>query len=236
MTRAATAAATRKKVLAAARDLFITSGYENVKAADIARAAGVAHGLVFHHFGSKQRLYGEVLCTIGREVLDLHVDDPAVPVGQRIRQSHKAHLTYLVAHRDLALNLLLKPWGVEKSFDTVRDDGNRKLCENLGLDFERPAVRTVLRMYTTMADQLARDHLLSEHPFDADLVVEMLMTVLAGALRAARVADPSLEVDRVIAELERGCTGRDIDYVQLTTDTPLDKALYDYFAKRANLF
>ncbi|QFZ18717.1 TetR/AcrR family transcriptional regulator [Saccharothrix syringae] len=203
MSRAATAAATREKVLAAARELFITSSYDDVKAADIARAAGVAHGLVFHHFGSKQGLYREVLCAIGREVLDLHVSDPAVPLGKRIRQSHRAHLTYLLAHRDLALNLVLRPWGAEEPFDRVRDDGNRKLCENLGLDFERPAVRAVLRMYTTAADQLARDHLLDAHPFDVDQVVEMLMTVLAGALRAARVADPSLEVDRVLDELAR---------------------------------
>lgn len=203
MTRAATAAATREKVLAAARELFITSKYDEVKAADIAQAAGVAHGLVFHHFGSKQGLYSEVLCSIGREVLDLHVSDPAVPLGKRIRQSHAAHLTYLAAHRDLALNLVLRPWGAEEPFDAVRDDGNRRLCENLGLDFERPAVRAVLRMYTTAADQLARDYLLSEHPFDVDLVVEMLMTVLAGALRAARVADPSLDVEQVLEELAR---------------------------------
>ncbi len=203
MTRAATAAATREKVLVAARELFITSRYEDVKAADIARAAGVAHGLVFHHFGSKQGLYGEVLCSIAREVLDLHVSDPAVPLGKRIRQSHKAHLAYLVAHRDLALNLMLQSWGVEESFDRVRDDGNRKMCENLGLDFDRPAVRAVLRMYTTAADRLARDHLLGEHPFDDDVVVEMLMTMLAGALRAARIADPSLEVEPVLEELAR---------------------------------
>ena len=203
MTRAATAAATKEKVLAAARELFITSKYEDVKAADIARAAGVAHGLVFHHFGSKQGLYSEVLCSIGREVLDLHVDDPDVPLGKRIRQSHAAHLTYLAAHRDLALNLVLRPWGAEEPFDQVRDDGNRRLCENLGLDFERPAVRAVLRMYTTAADQLARDYLTSAHPFGVDLVVEMLMTVLAGALRAAGVADPSLDVEQVLEELAR---------------------------------
>ncbi|WP_434451990.1 helix-turn-helix domain-containing protein [Lentzea sp. E54] len=203
MNRAATAAATKEKVLAAARELFITSKYDDVKAADIARAAGVAHGLVFHHFGSKLGLYLEVLCSIRREVLNLHVSDPAVPMGKRIRQSHAAHLAYLAAHRDLALNLVLRPWGAEETFDHVRDEGNRKLCENLGLDFERPAIRAVLRTYATAADQLARDYLAGEHPFDQDVVVEMLMTVLAGTLRAAQVADPSLDLGEVLEELAR---------------------------------
>lgn len=199
--RQATAAATREKVLAAARELFVSSKYEDVKAADIAKSAGVAHGLVFHHFGSKQGLYREVLCTIGREVLDLHVVDPAVPLGRRIRQSHAAHLAYLAANRDLALNIMLRPWGAEEAFDAVQDDGNRKFAENLGLDFGRPAVKAVLRLYATAADQLAMDYLLNQHAFDEPTVVEMLMKVLDGALRAARVADPELDVEQLLTEL-----------------------------------
>ncbi len=200
--RQAAAALTREKVLAAARDLFMTSPYEDVKAADVARAAGVAHGLVFHHFGSKRGLYQEVLCQIGCEVLNLHVSDPGIPLGRRVRQSHAAHLAYLTAHRDEALNLILRPPGPEaEQFDDIRERGNRLLCETLGLDYERPAIRLVVRLYATAADQLARDYLTGGHSCDADMVVEMLMTVLVGALRAARVADPELDVEPVIREL-----------------------------------
>ncbi|GGP46341.1 TetR/AcrR family transcriptional regulator [Saccharothrix coeruleofusca] len=201
--RQAAAAQTREKVLAAARELFMASAYEDVKAADIARAAGVAHGLVFHHFGSKQGLYQEVLCQIGREVLALHCDDPEIPLGRRIRRSHAAHLAYLADHRDVALHLVLRPPAPEsEEFDDVRDQGHRELCRNLGLDFERPAVRLAARLYATAADQLARDHLTSADPLDTDTVVEMLVAVLIGALRAARTADPELDVDPVIRALE----------------------------------
>jgi AcrR family transcriptional regulator len=182
----------------------MTSGYDDVKAADIARAAGVAHGLVFHYFGSKQALYQEVLCQIGCEVLNLHVSDADVPLGRRIRQSHAAHLAYLAEHRDVALNLILRPPAPEAGlYDDIRDRGNRMLCENLGLDFDRPAMRLVTRLYATAADQLARDHLTGDPAFDADVVVEMLISVLVGALRAARVADPDLDVEPVIRALAR---------------------------------
>ncbi|HEX6359086.1 helix-turn-helix domain-containing protein [Actinophytocola sp.] len=201
--RQAAAALTREKVLAAAREQFMTSAYEDVKVADIARAAGVAHGLVFHHFGSKQGLYHEVLCQIGCEVLDLHVIDPDIPLGRRVRQSHAAHLAYLADHRDVALNLILRTPGPEaEKFDDIRDRGNLRLCENLGLDYDRPAIRLVVRLYMTAADQLARDYLTSDHPFDANVVVEMLMTVLTGALRAAHTADPELDVEPIIRALE----------------------------------
>jgi uncharacterized protein (DUF58 family) len=40
---------------------------------------------------------------------------------------------------------------------------------------------------------------------------------------------------RWFAELERGCRTRELERVVLTTDEPLDRALYDYLARRAML-
>jgi len=37
-------------------------------------------------------------------------------------------------------------------------------------------------------------------------------------------------------ELHKGCLARDIDHVVLITDVPLERALFDYFAKRAQLY
>lgn len=50
----------RQRLLEAAERLFATRGYQSVSAAEIAREAGVAHGLLFHHFGSMEELYAEV--------------------------------------------------------------------------------------------------------------------------------------------------------------------------------
>jgi hypothetical protein len=43
-------------------------------------------------------------------------------------------------------------------------------------------------------------------------------------------------VGRWIDELHTGCLARDIDHVCLTTDSPLESALMDYFLKRSQLF
>jgi uncharacterized protein (DUF58 family) len=43
-------------------------------------------------------------------------------------------------------------------------------------------------------------------------------------------------VDKWLDELHTGCLARDIDHVCLTTDQPLEKALLDYFMKRAQLY
>ncbi len=50
----------KQRVLAAAERLFASRGFLDVPASEIAREAGVAHGLLFHHFGSMEELYAEV--------------------------------------------------------------------------------------------------------------------------------------------------------------------------------
>ncbi|PSL53251.1 hypothetical protein B0I31_10941 [Saccharothrix carnea] len=110
---------------------------------------------------------------------------------------------YLVEHRDLALNLVLRTSGAEtEPYDDIRDCRHRAFAANLGLDFDSPAVRLAVRLYATAADQLARDYLTEEHALDPEMIVEMLMAVLAGALRAAQLADPELRVESVLEELK----------------------------------
>ena len=51
----------QRRVRNAALDLFSRFGYDKTSTEQIARAAGISKGMVFHYFGSKQALY-EYLC------------------------------------------------------------------------------------------------------------------------------------------------------------------------------
>jgi AcrR family transcriptional regulator len=53
----------RKQILDAAVRVFARSGYHGSRVGDIAQEAGVAHGLLYHYFASKE----EVLQTVFRE-------------------------------------------------------------------------------------------------------------------------------------------------------------------------
>ncbi|MEM7447340.1 MAG: TetR/AcrR family transcriptional regulator [Myxococcota bacterium] len=56
----------RNRILEAAQLLFSERGYAETSTAEIARQAGVSEGIVFHHFGNKQGLLGEVAAAFGR--------------------------------------------------------------------------------------------------------------------------------------------------------------------------
>jgi AcrR family transcriptional regulator len=53
----------RRRILAAAVRVFARHGYHTSRVGDIAEEAGVAHGLLYHYFSSKE----EVLATVFRE-------------------------------------------------------------------------------------------------------------------------------------------------------------------------
>ncbi|HMV66224.1 MAG TPA: TetR/AcrR family transcriptional regulator [Myxococcota bacterium] len=53
--------ARRRQILAAAARVFARHGFEATRIHDIAREAGVAYGLVYHYFGSKQDLLDTVI-------------------------------------------------------------------------------------------------------------------------------------------------------------------------------
>jgi AcrR family transcriptional regulator len=50
----------RNRILEVATRLFTRRPFDEISAVDIAREAGVAHGLTFHYFGSKAKLYEEI--------------------------------------------------------------------------------------------------------------------------------------------------------------------------------
>lgn len=63
----------RQLILQAALDLFIRKGYGETKIADIAKAANMSMGLLFHYFESKEKLY-ETLIRIGSEKLKMELN------------------------------------------------------------------------------------------------------------------------------------------------------------------
>jgi TetR/AcrR family transcriptional regulator, fatty acid metabolism regulator protein len=68
--RSRRSARTRERILAAATEVFARRGFHGARVADIAEAAGMAYGLVYHHFRNKE----EILAAIFAERWGDYVD------------------------------------------------------------------------------------------------------------------------------------------------------------------
>jgi AcrR family transcriptional regulator len=92
-------------VLKAARRLFAERDYSAVSIRDIAAAAGVSHGLLQHHFGTREQLIAAV---IGSELAEFAATPRTLPNGaaddfERLRAELAASMTRF---RDYALFIL----------------------------------------------------------------------------------------------------------------------------------
>lgn len=94
---------TREKILRAAIGQFSEHGFHVTSLRDIAAEAGVTHGIIRHHFGSKSGIWeksAERIFTHYAEWLMpfLAVDDPSLPPAERFMKLVKAFITLTLDH------------------------------------------------------------------------------------------------------------------------------------------
>lgn len=197
----------RRKIVAAALDLFSSRPYDEVTITDIANAAGVAKGLMFHYFDNKRGLYLASLEVAVRELTVAHDTNPADPPGVRIRELLAKHLEHLAEHEQLALNLILRgvggDWESWQTFEGTRWEMIQWACGLLGLDSDREVIQMVWRAFAGAADEATAYWLRHDRPLEVDVMVEGLIEILAGALQAATRWDESLDVRRAVSQLRR---------------------------------
>jgi AcrR family transcriptional regulator len=78
----------RRLILAAAVRVFARKGYHSSRVGDIAEEAGVAHGLLYHYFASKEDVLETVFRETWRQLLDAvrEVEESGAPAREQLRQ------------------------------------------------------------------------------------------------------------------------------------------------------
>jgi TetR/AcrR family transcriptional regulator len=87
----------RERVLAAAREVFVAAGLKGARTKDIADRAGVAEGLLFKYFGTKEQLFDAAILEPLQDIV-IGIADAARTFGDlapedRLHCSHSFHET-----------------------------------------------------------------------------------------------------------------------------------------------
>src|SRR5688572_30576413 len=103
MPEATHATATRRsELLGIAAGLFAEKGFKNTTVRDIADAAGILSGSLYHHFASKEAMVDEILSSFQEELFGKYAeiiagdDDPRAKLEAAVRVSFEA----IDHHRD----------------------------------------------------------------------------------------------------------------------------------------
>jgi AcrR family transcriptional regulator len=151
----------RRQLLDAAVRVFARKGYHTCRVGDIAEEAGVAHGLLYHYFTSKE----EVLETIFRETWALmletivSVQEPDEPARESLRKTAA---------------IVLRTWGNDPDLIRVLV---REVTRSPHLQKE---IEEVDQAFKTLRDIIQRGQERGE--FRSDLDPEFAATVFYGAL------------------------------------------------------
>ena len=206
-TRQERAQATRRRILEVAVGQFAVRAYNDVAVSDIAEQTGVAHGLLFHHFGSKRGLYLEAVREISNRLFDVSPTDRSAPPGTQLRDILRQHFTRVAENEDLLLGYVRgsvamsadpEAWDVLERFRLRMVDW---VCGAAGIDPATPAMRLMLRTAGDALDQLSVRWLQQGREFEIERLVEAMVHVVTGSLAAASALDPTLDTARGIAVL-----------------------------------
>ena len=86
----------RDELLAIAAELFATKGFKNTTVRDIAEAAGILSGSLYHHFDSKESMVDEILSSFQAELFGKYSEildstaDPRAKLEAVVRVSFEA--------------------------------------------------------------------------------------------------------------------------------------------------
>ena len=146
----------RAQLLLLGRELFSVRAYDDIQIGDIARAAGISKGLLYHYFGSKRGFYVATVAEAAKEMLAATKLDAALPPPEKARRSMEAYLDFVEQHAGAYLALLRGGIGTDPEVaaivDRTRGEFVQRFVSNLGLTEPRPVFQLAARSWIGLVE------------------------------------------------------------------------------------
>lgn len=158
-------------ILEVSQRLFATHPYDALPIEDIATAAGVSKGLLYHYFGSKRELYVATVRTVLEQMLQftaLHPD---------LHSSLAETLSFFERYPGLAKMVLQAGIGSDAEVESLlfahREYQLTHICEGLGLSGGQPLALLGLRGWLSLLEEVCMQWVLQPE-VTRDQVVRLL--------------------------------------------------------------
>jgi AcrR family transcriptional regulator len=173
--------ARRAQLIDVASGQFATKPYGDVAMEEIARRAGVRHGLIYHYFPDKRHLYIEVVRHWAEQIGQAATTDPALDPVERIYADLRAHLDFVEEHLVGYLALVTGGNGNDPEVHAINEqarwNGLRHVLKGLDIQQSTPALRIALRGWAGFNEGAIIEWLKRR-----DLSREQLVDIMAQAL------------------------------------------------------
>jgi AcrR family transcriptional regulator len=190
----------RQLIVDAARKLFASRPYDQVTTSEIAKNAGVAYGLIAHHFENKRGLYLAVMNEIAVEIAAVQLSPPPKDASliDQLRHALRNHIAYIDSYSDSFVALLRGALGVDvehqAAIERLRWLGAQRVLLALGIVEPVPAtLRTAMHGWVGNLDEMMIDRI-THRDVDAEALVELAAGALIATLQTAAAIDPTISL------------------------------------------
>jgi AcrR family transcriptional regulator len=174
----------RAQILEVARRLFSEQTYSEVSTVDIATEAGVARGLLHHHFGTKRELYLEVVREMTGNAPPIVPVDAGRSREEVLAEGVELWLENVEMNRGTWLAVVAasgfgRDPEVEAIIERARETTTDQVMLLAGLDPRDERARAVILAYSGLAEAAATQWLMGEHLTREQVRILLTDTLLA---------------------------------------------------------
>ena len=186
----------RRQLLDASAQIFTERRYDEVSMNEIAAAAGISKGLLYHYFTNKQELFRATLEDAARDIAGRIEPDASLPPAERVSASLDAYLDWIEAHEASYARLIQDVGSVSEIRELVtrvRED-TAVLIATQAVKGDPPrALVTATLGWLWLMDGVCLDWLDRRH-MSRQQVRDLLLATLFGAVMAAASVEPAIEL------------------------------------------
>jgi AcrR family transcriptional regulator len=176
----------REQLIRVGLELFGSRPYGDVGTAEIARRAGVSHGLLFHYFGDKRRYYLEVLRWVAERLVTAQEAEEEATPWQRLLTKLRAQIDFAAEYTVAYRAIVSGGNGADEELAELAEDARwrsiRLITHALDLGEPAPSLRIALRGWQGFSEGAILEWL-KRRDLPEDELVEMLAHELVATLQ-----------------------------------------------------
>jgi len=189
--------ARRAQLVALGLEMLSTRSLDQLAIEDIAAAAGISRGLLFHYFPSKRDFHEAVVRAAAADLLRCTEPDRSLPYIEQLRSGVESFVDYVVENRDSYVSLLRGAAGgdinLQAIFDETRSAIAARVIDGLGAETVPYQVRLAVRGWVAFGEEVILGWLSEPDPLlDRAGLVDMVHDALVALVGSAA---PGFAVD-----------------------------------------
>lgn len=184
----------RRQLVALGHELFSAKTYDEVSIDELARAAGISKGLLYHYFPTKRDFYIATVREAAKQLLDRTDTPPQMDLGDRLREGVSAWLEYVSEHGPAFISLLRSGIGADVEVARIVDDTREaflmRLLEEAPIEKPTPLVRIALRGWVGLVESSAIEWLGAPNGVERAALGAFFVETLLNIIQTAAAPKP----------------------------------------------